>query len=301
MSIRDSSACRCAMAGARVTLAIAALAPTAAAQVVRGTVVDETSGRPVPGVVVVLFDSAGHRLGGVLAGDDGRYAIRATGAGRYRLRAERIGFRADAPTAVTLSAGEAIELKLVTRPVPVVLGEVRVAAKSPCVARATDGREVSAVWEEARKALYATEITQRQELFSARVVRYVRTLDARDAGLPASNVVLLFDVLHLMKAADQERLLAAVLESLRPGGVVVIREADAGAGWRFAVVRAGNRIKALAVGEWKQTFHFRTTTEWMACLERLGFSAEVRQMGQGTPFGNVLFRASAAASLPPTP
>ena len=179
MWIRDSSACRYAMAGAHVTLAIAALAPTAAAQVVRGTVVDETSGRPVPGVVVVLFDSAGHRLGGVLAEDDGRYAIRATGAGRYRLRAERIGFRADAPTPVTLRAGEAIELKLVTRPVPVVLGEVRIAAKSPCVARATDGREVSAVWEEARKALYATEITQRQELFSARVVRYVRTLDAK--------------------------------------------------------------------------------------------------------------------------
>jgi len=125
----------------------------------------------------------------------------------------------------------------------------------------------------------------------------VRTLDARDAGLPASNVVLLFDVLHLMKAADQERLLAAVLESLRPGGVVVIREADAGAGWRFAVVRAGNRIKALAVGEWKQTFHFRTTTEWMACLERLGFSAEVRQMGQGTPFGNVLFRARSCRTV----
>ena len=125
----------------------------------------------------------------------------------------------------------------------------------------------------------------------------VRTLDARDAGLPASNVVLLFDVLHLMKAADQERLLATVLESLRPGGVVVIREADAGAGWRFAVVRAGNRLKALAVGEWTQTFHFRTTTEWMACLERLGFSAEVRQMGQGTPFGNVLFRARSCRTV----
>jgi uncharacterized protein (DUF2062 family)/SAM-dependent methyltransferase len=119
----------------------------------------------------------------------------------------------------------------------------------------------------------------------------VRTLDARTAGLPASNVVLLFDVLHLMAAADQERLLTTVLESLRPGGVVVIREADAGAGWRFAIVRAGNRLKALAVGEWKQTFHFRTTAEWMACLESRGFSAEVRQMGQGTPFGNVLFRA----------
>ena len=179
VSIPDSSAGRLAGAVAHVALAIAALTSVAAAQVVRGTVVDETSGQPVPGVVVVLFDSAGHRLAGVLAGEDGRYAIRTTGPGRFGLRTERIGFRADAPTLVLLSAGEAIEVKLVTRPVPVVLGAVRVAAKSPCVARATDGREVSAVWEEARKALYVTELTQRQELFSARVSRYVRTLDPR--------------------------------------------------------------------------------------------------------------------------
>ena len=178
MSIAHSSARRRAIARAHVAIATVVFAPVAVAQVVRGTVVDQTSGRPVPGVVVVLFDSAGRRLTGVLAGDDGRYAIRATGAGRYGVRAERIGFRAGAATSVTLSDGQTIELKLITHPVPVVLGEVRVAAKTPCVARATDGREVSAVWEEARKALYATELSQRQELFSARISRFVRTLDA---------------------------------------------------------------------------------------------------------------------------
>ena len=120
------------------------------------------------------------------------------------------------------------------------------------------------------------------------------TLDARDCDLPSADVVLLFDVLHLMSGADQERLLRTVKAALRPGGVIVIREADAGAGWRFTVVRAGNRIKALAVGEWTQTFHFRSASEWIACLGRLGFSADVRQMGQGTPFGNVLFRVEVA-------
>ena len=116
------------------------------------------------------------------------------------------------------------------------------------------------------------------------------TLDARDCELPSADVILLFDVLHLMSGADQDRLLRTVKAALRPGGAVVIREADAGAGWKFSVVRAGNRIKALAVGEWKQTFHFRSASEWIACLARLGLSANVRQMGQGTPFGNVLFR-----------
>lgn len=151
----------------------------AASQVVRGVVVEETSGRPVPGVVVVLLDSAGKRLGGVLAGDDGSYALRAQGPGRYGIRAERIGFRADAPAKVTLGAGETVELRLVTRPIPVVLSAVHVTGRTSCVARASDGREVSAVWDEARKALYATDLTQREELFTVRASRFERTLDAR--------------------------------------------------------------------------------------------------------------------------
>ncbi len=164
---------------AGISAAAAALSSLAGAQVVRGVVVEDASGRELPGVVVVLLDSAGRRLAGVLVGDDGRFAIRATAPGRYSLRAERIGYRDDTPTPVTLGAGQTVELRLETRPIPVVLGAVRVTGKSPCVARASDGREVSAVWEETRKALFATDLTQQQELFSARVSRFERTLDAR--------------------------------------------------------------------------------------------------------------------------
>ena len=159
---------------------VAGIPAIAGAQVVRGVVVDEGSGRAMPGIVVVLLDSAGKRLAGVLADDAGRYAIRIALPGRYAIRAERIGYRADAPTPVKLAAGETVELRVVTRPIPVVLGEVRVTGKTACVARASDGQEVSAVWDEARKALYATDLTQRQELFSAKVSRFERTLDARD-------------------------------------------------------------------------------------------------------------------------
>jgi uncharacterized protein (DUF2062 family)/2-polyprenyl-3-methyl-5-hydroxy-6-metoxy-1,4-benzoquinol methylase len=133
----------------------------------------------------------------------------------------------------------------------------------------------------------------------ARVAGYARaalgeeaeilTFDAREARLPAADVVLLFDVLHLMPEPDQDSLLASLVSSLRPGGMLIIREADAAAGWRFAVVRAGNWLKAMAVGQWRQSFHFRTTAEWTACFARLGLRTETRRMGEGTPFGNVLF------------
>jgi hypothetical protein len=124
----------------------------------------------------------------------------------------------------------------------------------------------------------------------------IQTADARGRGTVAARVVLLFDVLHLIPAADQETLLASMADSLEAGGVMVIREADAAAGWRFTAVRVGNRLKALAVGQWRQTFHFRATSEWLACFDRLGLAAEVRPMGQGTPFGNVLFRVTAACA-----
>lgn len=167
------------IAAGAFALAISLIPAPACAQVVRGTVVDEASGRAMPAVVVVLLDSMGNRLAGVLTDDSGRYAIRTTVPGRFALRAERIGYRAESPTPVTLGAGETVELRLATRPIPVVLTAVRVSGKTPCVARAADGQEVSAVWEEAQKALYATELTQRQELFSAHVSRFERTLDPR--------------------------------------------------------------------------------------------------------------------------
>ena len=87
-------------------------------------------------------------------------------------------------------------------------------------------------------------------------------------------------------------MIAAAAAALEPGGVMLVREADAAAGWRFAAVRFGNRLKALAFGDWRQREYFRTIDEWLACFARHGLRAEVRPMSDGTPFANVLFRVS---------
>jgi SAM-dependent methyltransferase len=113
--------------------------------------------------------------------------------------------------------------------------------------------------------------------------------DARHHVVRDCTAVLLFDVLHLMPAADQDRLLRSISDALAPGGVILVREADAGAGWRFQTVRAGNRLKALIFGRWGQRFHFRSAREWTLWFERAGFHVARRGAGGGTPFGNVLF------------
>jgi len=122
----------------------------------------------------------------------------------------------------------------------------------------------------------------------------VHQTDARTTSIERARAMLLFDVLHLLPRADQDALLASVAGQLEAGGVVLVRETDAGAGWRFKAVRLGNRLKAFAFGTWRrQTFHPRTPDEWRACFERHGFEADVRPMGEGTPFANVLFRLTA--------
>jgi uncharacterized protein (DUF2062 family) len=113
--------------------------------------------------------------------------------------------------------------------------------------------------------------------------------DARLTMPDRSNVVFFFDVLHLMPAADQERLLEAATAKLGSGGSILVREPDASAGWGFTAVRVGNMLKAFAVGNWRQVFHFRSAAEWTSLFERHGFQVEKNATGEGTPFANVLF------------
>ena len=115
--------------------------------------------------------------------------------------------------------------------------------------------------------------------------------DARMVPLEPASAMLLFDVLQLLRPDEQESLLARMAAHLEPGGVALVREADASAGWRFMAVRVGNRLKAVVFGTWRQqSFHPRTEAEWRDCFTRLGLHAEVRPMGGGTPFANILFR-----------
>lgn len=127
--------------------------------------------------------------------------------------------------------------------------------------------------------------------------------DARTVSPGGCRVVLLFDVLHMMSGAEQDALLSAAVGALEPGGVILVREADASAGLRFEAVRIGNRLTALASGAWRQRLTFRTVSQWRECFSRHGLEVEDTFTGKGTPFANHLFRltvrqAGSASTLP---
>jgi hypothetical protein len=79
--------------------------------------------------------------------------------------------------------------------------------------------------------------------------------------------------------------------SLEPDGVLLVREADAAAGFPFQVTKWCERIAEAGRGRLRNSLHFRSRGEWVAALEKLGLGVRVAPVSEGTPFANVLFVA----------
>jgi uncharacterized protein (DUF2062 family)/trans-aconitate methyltransferase len=134
----------------------------------------------------------------------------------------------------------------------------------------------------------------------------IETGDLRESPFPAADAILLLDVLHYLPPDDQRGLLARAVAALQPGGVLLIRDADAAGGWRFTATRMQERFSALLRRHWGQRFHFRSAGEWGGLLRELGLDVDVQPMGMGTPYANVLLAGRKPAgplrpSLPEPP
>jgi uncharacterized protein (DUF2062 family) len=163
-----------------------------------------------------------------------------------------------------------------------------------------EGRWPPAGWPPAPRELRLHGIELRPR--AADLARYalgdaaeIQTADACEATLPpAIDLVAIFDVLHMLDRAAQVPLVRRIAAAMQPGALLLVREADAAAGWRFAFVRFGNRLTALFRGRWRAQFAFRTAAEWRALLGELGFDVSIAPMSEGTPFANVLLVARRA-------
>jgi uncharacterized protein (DUF2062 family)/SAM-dependent methyltransferase len=116
----------------------------------------------------------------------------------------------------------------------------------------------------------------------------IRVADLTGYTPPPCRAVVLLDVLHYLDPADQTGLLARSAAALAPGGVLILRDADAGLGWRFFLTRVGERLAALARGQGRRRFHYRRADAWGELLRSLGLEVTSTPMWDGTPFGNVL-------------
>ena len=148
------------------------------AQAVRGTLVEEGSGSPVAGTLVVLVDAGGKQVAGALTDAAGAFLLRAPSPGRYHLRAERIGIRGTVSRGLDLAAGQTVEQRLATPAAAFALeGLVVRRERKRCRALPEAGQQATALWEEVRKALDVTAWTERQRAFTFRLARHERELD----------------------------------------------------------------------------------------------------------------------------
>jgi hypothetical protein len=137
--------------------------------------------------------------------------------------------------------------------------------------------------------------TRRRLATAARAAREgsVEILVAEPLGFqpPPCQGLALFDVLHSLPPPAQERLLAQAAAALAPGGVLLIREADAAAGLRFALTRAADHLRALLRREGKERFHYRSAGAWRELLEGAGLQVRSEPSRGTIPFANVLLTA----------
>ena len=112
--------------------------------------------------------------------------------------------------------------------------------------------------------------------------------DIRTEAFPASDVVVILDVLHYLEPAEQREVLTRVRDALADGGVMLLRVADASGSLRFRYTLLVDRlVTGLRGGGWPR-LHPRPVAEWRALAEELGFRVATHAMSAGTPFANVL-------------
>ncbi len=123
-----------------------------------------------------------------------------------------------------------------------------------------------------------------------------RVGDIAHAELPASDTILLVDVLHYLSRAEQDALLMAAAGSLNHGGRLLVRELDAGPGARSAVTRLFEWFaRSTGLNRGRST-HYRPARELTRLLEAAGLACSVLGASKRTPFANVLIVAGGSST-----
>ena len=120
--------------------------------------------------------------------------------------------------------------------------------------------------------------------------------DILEGAYPAADVVLLLDVLHYWRPERQAEVLRKARAALRPGGILVLRDAarSEGPGHRW-VERWERRAIRIGHNKTEEGLHFRSREELEQALRSAGFSdLELRPVGgRGS---NLLFVARSGSS-----
>lgn len=154
-------------------------ASLARAQEARTEVVELSNGTPLHGALVsIVDDRIANRLAGARFTDqNGRAVVRPPGSGRYRVRAEKVGY--DTWTSVLLPFSRTptiVRIGMAPRRRPI--RTVIVKGASPCEDLSAQGTTAADLWTEIHKALSAGALAESQGLVTMDIDVTERVLDA---------------------------------------------------------------------------------------------------------------------------
>jgi len=153
-------------------------APVLQAQTVRGTVVREIDRSAIRGAVVLLLDESSAVRARTLSTVQGVFVLRAPSAGTYRIQTLRIGFRPHTTQLFELARDTSMALSL--NQVPVNLPAVTAQEVAGCFENPREGLATSLLWDEAKTAIIAADITIQELNYRFDVMLHSRKYDTRE-------------------------------------------------------------------------------------------------------------------------
>jgi hypothetical protein len=208
-----------------VLVSLLGLLPAGAtAQAVSGTIVEAESNAPLVTAYLTLTSLDGDIVARTLSDAQGRFTLRAPTAGRYLVRAERIGRAPVALGPVYLEDGEVVRMELRAETRAISLAGIQVTADQQCRLEPDEGVEMARVWEQARLVLQVEALTRAERTFRYQLSNYTREL------APDARRVVAQQTRSGGGYLDAPYVSAPVAELLEEGWV---REDPADGGWTF--------------------------------------------------------------------
>ncbi|MDI3286402.1 DUF2062 domain-containing protein [Polyangium sp. 15x6] len=115
--------------------------------------------------------------------------------------------------------------------------------------------------------------------------------DARRFEATPADTVLLIDLLHYFTIEEQDAILGCAADHVKPGGRLLVREADTERGFRSFATLLEEKIFTAVRFNRGERVRFRPAQSIAALLEARGFHCEILPAWGSTPFSNVLIVA----------
>ena len=164
------------------------VAPVAAQQI-RGEVTLNDGSTRAAGVVVVISDRTGSGLARALTNDRGEFEVTLPKAGLVGMRILRIGYRPTVLPNILVPVTGAVTVSALLGAEPIALSRVTIRTEARCRTDPDTGQLVAQLWQQARTALTAAQITTAARRLAVRWTLFDRftAKDGSPEGAPTTT------------------------------------------------------------------------------------------------------------------